>query len=139
MGGRVGGPSETGLSQVYLDTHAAVFLQAGEIELLGNEGKRQIELCDLLISPMVFLEFEYLYASKAIRYGARQMFADLNTSFGVTLCTLPFPAVAHEALSIDWTRDPFDRMIVAQAQLNHGAALITRDRLIRRNYVRSIW
>ena len=67
------------------------------------------------------------------------LFATLNTSFGVALCQFPFAQVAHEALSIAWTMDPFDRLIVAQAGANHGAMLITRDRLIRRNYSNAVW
>jgi PIN domain nuclease of toxin-antitoxin system len=38
-------------------------------------------------------------------------------------------AVRRHALFVD----PFDRMIVAQARVNHAAKLITRDRWIRRN------
>jgi len=35
--------------------------------------------------------------------------------------------------------DPFDRLIVAQAMANHGAYLITRDRLIRHHYRGAVW
>ncbi len=127
------------MSSLYLDTHAAVYLHAGELELLGTEGKRQIEANHLLISPMVLLEFDYLYVCKKIRYRATEVYTALNATFGVTLCTLPFSDVAHQSLSIQWTRDPFDRLIVAQAQANHNALLVTRDRTIRLNYPQSIW
>ena len=127
------------MSSVYLDTHAAVFLHAGEIELLGTEGKRQIEEHDLLISPMVLLEFAYLFEKKTVRFKARDIYTVLNASFGITLCTIPAPAVADIALDLDWTRDPFDRIIVAQAIANQNATLITRDRNIRLNYRNAIW
>lgn len=127
------------MSSVYLDTHSAVFLHAGELELLGTEGKRQIEANDLLISPMVLLEFNYLFETNRIRYNAQDIYTALNATFGVTLCSLPFSDVAHQALNLNWTRDPFDRMIVAQAQVNQNATLITRDRNIHLNYRKSVW
>jgi PIN domain nuclease of toxin-antitoxin system len=47
--------------------------------------------------------------------------------------------VALEAIDVDWTTDPFDRLIVAQAIANSNAKLITRDRLIRKNYPQAVW
>jgi PIN domain nuclease of toxin-antitoxin system len=127
------------LSIAYLDTHAAVFLHDGLLEEFSSEAKRQLEANDLLISPMVLLEFSYLLRRKKIGVDAKALFTALNTSFGVGLCPFPFASVAHGALDIDWTQDPFDRLIVAQARVNHEAKLITRDRLIRRNYIHAIW
>ena len=46
--------------------------------------------------------------------------------------------VADSALGIDWTRDTFDRLIVAEAQ-HADAALVTKDIRIRDNYERAIW
>ncbi len=127
------------MSSVYLDTHAAVFLHAGELERLGTEGKRQIEASDLLISPMVLLEMNYLFELKKIRYNAKEIYAALNASFGVTLCPIPFSDVSLQALDLTWTRDPFDRIIVAQAQVNQNATLITRDRTLQIHYRRCVW
>jgi PIN domain nuclease of toxin-antitoxin system len=127
------------MSVAYLDTHVAVYLHDGLTDELSNDAKRQIEANDLLLSPMVFLEFDYLFRRKRINCDATAMFTTLNTSFGVALCQFPFAMIAHKALAIAWTMDPFDRLIVAQASANHGAMLITRDRLIRRNYLNAVW
>jgi PIN domain nuclease of toxin-antitoxin system len=127
------------LSSIYLDTHAAIFLHAGELERLGTEGKRQMEANDLLISPMVLLEMNYLFESKKIRYTAKEIYAALNAAFGLTLCTIPFSGVALQALELTWTRDPFDRIIVAQALVNQHATLITRDRTLQIHYRRCVW
>ena len=43
---------------------------------------------------------------------------------------------AAERLS--WTRDPFDRLIVAQASLA-GAPLVTKDRMIRKHFAKAAW
>jgi PIN domain nuclease of toxin-antitoxin system len=127
------------VSVAYLDTHVAVYLHDGLIEDLSTEAKRLVEANDLLISPMVFLEFDYLYRRKKIGVSAKSLFATLNTSFGVAICRFPFPAIAQEAVDIGWTMDPFDRLIVAHAIANQGSVLITKDRLIRRNYENARW
>ncbi|HEY3826159.1 MAG TPA: PIN domain-containing protein [Bryobacteraceae bacterium] len=127
------------MSIAYLDTHAAIFLHDGLLEEFSGEAKRQIESSDLLISPVVLLEFSYLFKRKKINAEANALLASLGAMFGVGLCSVPFASVTHEALNIDWTEDPFDRLIVAQAQANQQAKLITRDRLIRRNYANVVW
>ena len=127
------------MNVAYLDTHVAVYLHDGLIDELGSAAKRQIEANDLLISPMVFLEFDYLFRRKRIGVDAMAMFAALNTGFGVAICQFPFAAIAFEAIGIEWTADPFDRLIVANASVNHRAMLITRDRLIRQHYHNAVW
>ena len=127
------------MSFVYLDTHIAVDLYNGLVEDLTIKAKRQIEANELLISPMVLLELGYMRQRKRVGTEAEMILAGLNTTFGVNLCQIPFAAVAGLALHILWTNDPFDRMIVAQAQANRTAKLITRDRLIRTHYSAAIW
>lgn len=135
----MGGGLEADLSVAYLDTHVAVWLHAGLEERLTEEAKRQIEANDLLISPMALLELQYLFERKRVRVQAITIYLDLHTTFGVKLCTFPFPAVAMEALHCNWTRDPFDRIIVSQAKANGTAVLITSDIEIRRNYSSAKW
>lgn len=127
------------MSAAYLDTHVAVFLHDGLTEELSIQAKRLVEANDLLISPMVFLEFEYLYQRKKIGVSARTLFTAINATFGVAICQFPFAAIAYEALDTRWTTDPFDRLIVAHASANRESVLITRDRLIRRNYHNALW
>ena len=127
------------MSFAYLDTHAAVFLHDGLIEEFSSEARRQLESNDLLISPTVLLEFDYLFQRRRIGIGAKTLFATINASFGVELCDFPFPRIANEALDIHWTNDPFDRLIVAHARANDSSVLITRDRVIRKNYPAAVW
>ena len=127
------------MKAAYLDTHTAVLLHSGITEELANEGRKQIEGSNLLISPMVLLELEYLFKRKRIGVDARTTYTNLNADFGVELCSIPFARVAWEAINIIWTEDPFDRIIVAQAAANQRAPLITRDKLIRQNYNQAVW
>jgi PIN domain nuclease of toxin-antitoxin system len=75
----------------------------------------------------------------AFRTAPRELFAYLSATFEIGLCTIPFAAVALESLSVTWTADPFDRIIVAQAQANRDSPLISADAQIRRHYERAIW
>lgn len=123
----------------YLDTHAAVWLHDGLVERLSAEAKRRMETNDLLISPMVLLELQYLFDRKRIGVEPVPLYAYLQATFGVVLCSYPFPAIVLEALRCDWTNDPFDRLIVAHAKANNGAALITSDTMIRKHYGGAVW
>ena len=127
------------MSIAYLDTQTVVWLHAGASENLTDEAKRQIQDNDLLISPMVLLELEYLFERKRVADSATKIYTDLHIDFGVTLCSFPFPAVAHAALACKWTRDPFDRIIVSHARANGEAVLITADRKIREHYPSAKW
>ena len=111
----------------------------GLVERLSSQAKKQIEAHDLLISPMVLLEFQYLYDRKRIGVRPEALYGYLQATFGIGLCHFPFPAIALEALSASWTSDPFDRIIVSQAKANGGAMLITADAVIRRHYPRAVW
>jgi PIN domain nuclease of toxin-antitoxin system len=127
------------LSFAYLDTHIAVFLHDGLVEKFTKSAKREIETNDLLLSPIVLLELEYLFQRKRIGIQPREIYHAIHVDFGVRMCGLPFAKVVDAALDVGWTTDPFDRMIVAQARANQDSLLITKDELIRSKYLRSVW
>jgi PIN domain nuclease of toxin-antitoxin system len=118
----------------YLDTHAVAALYQGDLSLFSPAALRVIdEEDDLRISPMVLLELEYLHEIKRIKVPARRIVDSLAAEIGLKICNASFPDVARKALEERWTRDPFDRIIVAQARL-HAARLVTKDRLLRSRY-----
>jgi PIN domain nuclease of toxin-antitoxin system len=122
----------------YLDTHAVVALYQGESAVFSSRALDALEQeSDLRISPMALLELEYLYEIKRIRVPAARIVSSLATEIGLKVCDLPFAEVVQQALEERWTRDPFDRLIVAQAKANNGA-LITRDRVMQRRYPRAL-
>jgi len=51
---------------------------------------------------------------------------------------MSFHAIVNGALGLSWTRDPFDRIIVANSALNNNL-LITKDRTILENYENAVW
>ena len=127
------------MTAAYLDTHVVVYLHAGLTESLSVKAKRQIESSDLLISPIVNLELDYLRRRNRIAASPRTILQDLGKSIGLAVCRLPFATVCEAATNIDWTNDPFDKLIVAQAAANRQAPLISADRVIRANYANCVW
>ena len=87
---------------------------------------------------MVRLELQYLYEIGRVTRPATLVLDALQAALGLRICDAPFPAVARAAESETWTRDPFDRMIVAQASLRE-APLLTRDRVLHQHYDRAVW
>ena len=124
---------------IYLDTHVAGWLYASATDLLSEEAARRLEAADeIRISPMVRLELQYLYEIGRVTQPATLVLDALQATIGVRVCDVPFPSVARAAEAETWTRDPFDRMIVAQASLRE-APLLTKDRVLLEHYDRAIW
>ncbi len=123
----------------YLDTNAVIRLAHGRARLVGHDASRLIKRAELLISPMVVLELEILYEIKRIKLPAHDILRKIEHELGVRVRDLAFGEVADAALDEKWTRDPFDRMIVAQAKVNGLAPLISSDEKIAQHYARTVW
>jgi PIN domain nuclease of toxin-antitoxin system len=123
---------------VYLDTHIAVWLVQDERHKLNKAACQAIEECDLVVSPAVVLELELLHEIGRLRASASSIVTALATDIGLRVCDLPFRTVVDHALKEKWGRDPFDRLIVANAKAAE-APLVTKDARIRRHYPRVIW
>jgi len=123
----------------YLDTQVVAWLGKGQQKSLSKDAIRVIEKADLLISPMVVLELEYMYELNRIKRPALDVLLKLEHELHLRVCDLSFPTIADSALAEKWTRDPFDRIIVAHAKTNGFAALISSDEHIAEHYPRTIW
>lgn len=90
------------------------------------------------ISPMVRLELQYWHDIGRINPTVDAIITDLVQRVGLTICAKPFNDVIGQAMQIAWTRDPFDRIIVAQASINHDI-LVTADQTIHAHYPLAKW
>ena len=122
---------------VMLDTHVAIALYEGRTGGLGLPAKRAIDRDIVTISPAVLLEIELLHEIGRLREGATTISERLAEDLSIRVATERFADVAAEALSLGFTRDPFDRLIVAHAALAK-AALITQDALLRYRYPKAM-
>jgi len=123
---------------VYLDTHALIWVIQRDWDQLGPAARQAIEECDLMVSPAVALELELLHEIGRLHMSASSIVTVLATEIGLRVCDLPFRTVVEYALKENWGRDPFDRLIVANAKAAE-APLVSKDARIRRHYSRVIW
>lgn len=123
---------------MFLDTHVVVWLYAGEVSRFPSKARNRIDREVLFISPMVQLEIQFLNELGRLIDSPSLMLKELEKSLGLTLSADSFENVVLAAMRQTWTRDPFDRLIVAQAQLQ-SAPLLTKDEAIRKHYREALW
>jgi len=87
---------------------------------------------------MAYLELEYLHELGKTKFSARDLLEKVSHETNLRLCELPFSEIAAAALDEKWTRDPFDRLIVANAKANGFAWLISADESILQHYPRAV-
>jgi PIN domain nuclease of toxin-antitoxin system len=97
-----------------------------------------MEGADLRISPMVLIELEYLHEIGRVELSSREVQMKVEHEVGVRICNFPFASVARVAIDEKWTRDPFDRVIVAQAKLNGFSPLVSADEIIHQHYTMAL-
>ena len=113
-------PRAAGL--ILLDTNALLWLHRGHRRsrpLLRAAGR-------LYVSPASLLEVQFLVESGRVRLRPRATVSDLADDDRLLLDDPPAAAWFARALEIGWTRDPFDRLLVAHATLR-GWRLATGD------------
>jgi len=123
---------------IYLDTHVVVWYHANDKQRFSKSIQALMNQHEWYISPIVRLELQYLYEIDRINSTADAIIADLAQRAGLTICTKPFNDVITNAIQLTWTRDPFDRILVAYASLNDDI-LITADQNIRAHYPLAKW
>jgi len=123
---------------VYLDTHLVLWLYAGSLDLISKEAMRVLDESELFVSPVVLLELQYLSEAKKIRKLPAEIVETLHKEINLKICSKDFYGIIAQSLHLHWTRDPFDRIIVANAALNDNI-LLTKDDDIRAHYKRAVW
>lgn len=123
---------------MHLDTHVVAWLFAGQLSHLPQAVRRRLDSEPLVISPIVELELAYLHEIGRTTQPPAVVVPELRDSVGLTVSGAPFRSVVAVAVGLGWTRDPFDRLIAAQA-LVEGETLLTRDERIRKNIELAAW
>lgn len=126
------------LELVYLDTHVIMWLYDGLVEILSQRAQQAIENGSLWVSPIVELELAYLREIGRLKPLPHTMLQTLAKEIGLKESQVPFQKTVQFAQKLDWTRDPFDRILVGEV-LAAEAKLITRDKLIRENFAGALW
>lgn len=110
---------------ILLDTNALIWLDQGHsrTRALLRGGRR------LYISPATLLELQFLHEAGRIRVRSGHP-QSLGEDDRWTVDEPPSAAWFITAADFGWTRDPFDRLIAAHAQLR-GWRLATSDGTLR--------
>lgn len=123
---------------IHLDTHAVIWLAAGELDRFAPFVLPMLQERGCAISPMVALELDYLYEIERLKVPGKTILKELVTKIGLAIDGASFAAVAAEAGELKWTRDPFDRLICATARVA-GAPLLTKDGIVLANEPSAFW
>jgi PIN domain nuclease of toxin-antitoxin system len=110
---------------ILLDTNALLWLHQGHARskrLARHSGR-------LYISPANLFELQLLVEAGRLRLRQGARVADLSSDGRWLLDDPPAAAWFERALEASWTRDPFDRLLVAHAQIR-GWRLATGDALM---------
>lgn len=97
-----------------------------------------IESDQPLVSPIVELELTYLYEVGRVTEPAAAPLTALRKKIGLQVSDVSAAKLVQAATALTWTRDPFDRMIAAQA-IVADAPLVTADRIILDNLSLATW
>ncbi|SFV88339.1 hypothetical protein MNB_SUP05-SYMBIONT-7-270 [hydrothermal vent metagenome] len=122
---------------LHLDTHIAIWLYYGEVQKI----KRQLDTLqknDLVVSQIVRLELQYIYEIERIRHNPDTIIRTLQKDFGLKETNPDNILTTNFAININWTRDVFDRLIVASAMAD-DAQLMTKDKTILTNFNQAVW
>lgn len=122
----------------HLDTHAVIWLYAGELERFTPTALEDLRGSNPVISPIVPLEIQYLFEIGKITVHADTVVEVLQRDIGLQLSEHSFQDVMRRSLQNSWTRNPFDRIIAADAATGEDR-LLTKDETILAHYRHAYW
>ena len=113
----------TAAALILLDTNAVIWLHRGDprASALNRQATR------LYASPANLLELQFLVEAGRLRLRRGVSIAQLAHDDRWVLDDPPSAAWFEKAVDVGWTRDPFDRLLVAHARLRKWR-LATGDR-----------
>lgn len=124
---------------IHLDTHVVAWLYAkAHRERIPASVRSRLESEALAVSPMVRLELGLLHEIGRLTDPPGRILGELGRSIGLRTDGSAFADVVATAEPLTFTRDPFDRLIGAQA-IVAGALLATADLGLRKHLDIAIW
>ncbi|MFZ0612558.1 MAG: PIN domain-containing protein [Desulfobacterales bacterium] len=123
----------------YLDTHIVAWLYAGLVDKFTPTAKVGIDDRSVVISQFVRLELQYLYEIGRLKIKPDKMIRNLSSEINLKVSECPLNTIIEEALKITWTRDVFDRLLVAETMQDQSSVLITADKKIREKFSQALW
>jgi len=85
------------------------------------------------VSPVAFLEVAFLSEVGRIEADTDRFMEAVGSDPRFIIDDVPFVALIGQSLALNWTRDPFDRLLAAHSRARR-TPLCTLDRTIRRHH-----
>ena len=126
-------------SLIYLDTHIVAWLYAGLLDKITSKAKVGIEDNNVVISQFIRLELQYLHEIGRLKVKPDKIIDALAREIDLRISDCPLNHIIDEALKINWTRDVFDRLLIAETMRNPSYLLITADKTIREKFRQALW
>lgn len=123
---------------ILLDTHVVVWLYADPFGYLPEPVLNRINTEEVGLSPFVQLELAYLHEVKRIQIPGKTIIADLAPKLEMRITDPSTAMVCETATTMKWARDPFDRLLSAEATATN-TPLITKNRTIRKHLDVAWW
>ena len=86
------------METIYLDTHVVVWLFSKELNKISKKALDLIEESELLISPMVVLELEFLHEIGRLNYDSDTIVSSLAKTINLKVCKSSFENIGYESL-----------------------------------------
>lgn len=123
---------------ILLDTHVVVWIYEDPTKLIPAQVRARLNNESVGLSPFVRLELQYLYEIGKLSVPAEAIVDELTPALEMALTDPPSALVCAAAVDMQWTRDPFDRLLSAHAVATK-TPLVTNDRTIRAHLPLAWW
>lgn len=129
-GGRPASSGARGLNSI-LDTHFLIWIVSGSQRL--DEHRWLESYRPWGVSPVSFLEIQLLAEIGRLEVDREGFPGRVEEDPRFVVDEAPLAALVRHALPLDWTRDPFDRLLAAHSA-SRRVPLCTVDRTIRAHH-----
>lgn len=118
-------------ASVLLDTHVLLWILSGSKKLKTLSWLKNFP--HWMVSPISLLEMKFLKEAGRLEVDFEPVISRLKQDERFRIDSIPLEDICEAAFGLVWTRDPFDRLLVAHS-MAASFPLGTCDTLIQKNY-----
>ncbi|HBF12851.1 MAG TPA: hypothetical protein DDW49_05615 [Deltaproteobacteria bacterium] len=122
-------------TSVLIDTHILLWILSKSKKLKDVPWIKEFNY--LTLSPISLLEIKFLKECGRIDLEFDELIGKLKKDTAFHIDDISFDEVCTAAFSFPWTRDPFDRLLVAHSQVRN-IPLGTCDTMIKKHYSHTV-
>lgn len=124
--------------RLFLDTHVLIWLFQREKKPFSRRALSLIDSAEIFLPAISIIELQFLFEIGKLLIAPQDIIDNLQESVSLLKMPADIHKIIDASMTLNWTRDPFDRLIVAEAII-HKACLLTKDRNIRAYFEDALW